>query len=950
MLDRIKDYLKEIFSSRLIPISIIFFLLFFILIVRMFNLQIVRSDEINSNNTVSEEKQRDILSTRGNIHDRNGVLLASNQISYSVTIEDTGQLTTNEEKNEMIHKMVQIIYRNDDDLDIDFCIDIDEDGNLYFTVDKAAELRFKRDTYFLRSVDELSEEQKNADAYTVFEYLRTDVTSKGPRFDVADTYSTKDALDIIKVRYTMKINSSTKYIPITIASNVKDTTVVAIKENSDELPGVKISEATTRLYYDSKYFSNIIGYTGPVTSDGLSEIKEKYPDYNYTASDQIGKSGIELSMEETLRGTKGSETLVLDEYSRISDIKNVVNPIAGNDIYLTIDSDLQKACYDILEKKLAGILISKINNSNDAGTKGESASDIRIPIYDVYNSIISNNIVNTKHFSSKKASTVEKNIYARYKKKKKSVDKKLGNYINMGFKKTSDELSEEYASYISYVYKMLSDNNILLKNSIDSTDEVYQKYTSGSISLSEFLEHAIISNYIDFNSLGIGDNIYTTSELFDILKDYIFKKLENNRSFDKLIYKYMIYGYEISGTEICMLLINQNIVKASEDTINGLLGGSVSPYSFLLSKIKSLELTPAMLALEPCSGSIVITDVNTGDVLAYVSYPTYDNNKLTNQIDSDYYSKILDDSAFPLMNRPSTQKTAPGSTFKMVTSTAALEESGILSSPLEKIYDKHEFTEVDPPPKCWSTSSHGNINVIGALRDSCNYFFYEIGYRLGLTANKTLNHDKGLNTLKKYAGMYGLTDTSGLELPEAEPQVSDYDCVRSAIGQGHNGYTPAQLSRYVTTIANSGTCYDLTLINKIVSSSDGSVTKNKVKVHNKVDIASTSWDYIHQGMRKVITDGTIRSLYKKLNVDVAGKTGTAQESDYKPNHALFVSYAPYNAPEISVTAVIPNGYTSGNAAELARDIYIYYYDKDKRKELLDQKVSTPENQSNAFSD
>ena len=134
MLDRIKDYLKEIFSSRLIPISIIFFLLFFILIVRMFNLQIVRSDEINSNNTVSEEKQRDILSTRGNIHDRNGVLLASNQISYSVTIEDTGQLTTNEEKNEMIHKMVQIIYRNDDDLDIDFCIDIDAVSYTHLTL------------------------------------------------------------------------------------------------------------------------------------------------------------------------------------------------------------------------------------------------------------------------------------------------------------------------------------------------------------------------------------------------------------------------------------------------------------------------------------------------------------------------------------------------------------------------------------------------------------------------------------------------------------------------------------------------------------------------------------------------------------------------------------------------------------------------------------------------
>lgn len=950
MIDRFTDFIKEIFKSRVIPVYIIFFSLFVILIVRMFNLQIVKSDELTSGNVITDEKQRDIQSTRGNIYDRNGKILASNQISYSVTIEDTGTISTNEEKNEMIYKMLQIIYKNGDDLDIDFCIDVNKDGELYYTVNESAQLRFKRDAYFAKSIDELTDEQKAADAQTVFEYLRSDISSNGPRFDVDEKYSVKDALDIIKVRYTMMINSNTKYIPITIASNVKDTTVVAIKENSDELPGVNIDDKTTRLYYDSKYFSNIIGYTGSISNDDLAEIKETYPDYNYTTEDQIGKTGIELSMEETLRGVKGSETLVIDSYSRISGIKDVINPTAGNDVYLTIDSDLQKACYDILEKKLAGILISKINNSNDAGTKGESASDIRIPIYDVYNAVIKNNIVDTDKFASKKASTVEKNVYRKYTSRKKSVLRRLKGCIDTGYTKGTEDLNKEYGSYLAFIYDMLVSDNMLQKDKIDTGDETYKKYSEGKMSLSKFLEYAIVNNWVDLDALDIGEDMYTTSELFEKLKSYIFDELKDNTSFDKLIYQYMIYDYTISGTEICMLLINQGIVSADDSTISSILNGSVSPYSFIRSKIVELELTPAMLALEPCSGSIVITDINNGDVLAYVSYPSYDNNRFANGIDSKYYSKILEDSSYPLINRPSTQKTAPGSTFKMVTATAALEENGILKTPLEKIMDKHEFKEVIPSPKCWSTSSHGNINVTDALKYSCNYFFYEIGYRLGLSPNGSLNHDLGLKKLRKYADMYGLSDTSGVELAEASPKISDYDCVRSAIGQGKNSYTPVQLSRYVTTIANSGKCYDLTIIDKTVSPTDKAVTENKAKIHNRLNISQSTWNYIHQGMRKVVTGGSVDSLFKNLKVDVAGKTGTAQESAYKPNHALFVSYAPYDNPEISVTTVIPNGYTSGNAAELARDIYTYYYDKDKREKLLGSKVSVPENQSNAFSD
>lgn len=947
MLDKIAESIKNIFSSRIIPIVSVYVLLLFVLIVRMFFLQIASGDEYVDKVVNTNTKERDVKSTRGKIYDCNNKLLASNQISYSVTIEDTGEVTTNEEKNRLIYNMLQTLKRNNEKIDIDFEIISDSKGNLSFAGDKTRELRFKRDAYFKKSIDDLSEEQVNASAEDVFEYIRTDVSSEGPKFDISSEYSKKDALDIMAVRYSMMINSYTKYIPITVASNVKEETVIAIKEGSAEMKGVKVEESITRLYYDSKYFSNLIGYTGRVTTENLETLKEEYTDYEYNVSDQIGKTGIELSMEETLRGTKGKETIVIDNNSRIVEVKQDIEPVAGEDIHLTIDADIQKACYTILEKKLAGILISKINNSMDAGTKGESASDIRIPIYDVYNTLIENGVIDISHFSAKKASDTEKKLYKSQKTRKTKVINTLEGYVKYGFKKGSKDLSKEYSEYLSRIYSMLISKNIIIENKIDKTDDHYVKYQKGSLSLSEYLEYALVNGIIDLDALSIGEDFFTTSELFGKLKEYIFEELRKDEAFDKLIYKYMIYNYTVSGTDICLVLIDQKIVSAKAETVSDLKLGILSPYSFIISKITSLELTPGMLALDPCSGSVVITDVNTGKVIACVSYPTYDNNKFANEIDTDYYKQVMNNKAYPLMNRPSMQKTAPGSTFKMVTSAGALEEAGILSSPGEKILDKHEFKEVVPSPKCWSKSSHGSINISQALRDSCNYFYYEIGYRMGNGLNGLLNHDKGLKTLAKYASLFGLNDLSGMELPEAEPKLSDTDCVRSAIGQGTNSYTPTQLSRYVTSIANSGTCYDLTLIDHV---GEEGKTNKKAKVHNKIDLSALSWDYIHKGMRMVVTDGSVSKLFDDLKVDVAGKTGTAQENDYKPNHALFVSYAPYDNPEISVTTVIPNGYTSGNAAELARDIYKYYYNTKERNKILNSKVTKPENQSHAFSD
>ena len=197
--------------------------------------------------------------------------------------------------------------------------------------------------------------------------------------------------------------------------------------------------------------------------------------------------------------------------------------------------------------------------------------------------------------------------------------------------------------------------------------------------------------------------------------------------------------------------------------------------------------------------------------------------------------------------------------------------------------------------------------------------------------------------MKKYATKVGLNKKSGIELSEMAPHISDETSVRSAIGQGTNSFTPSQISNYVTTLSNKGTVYDLSILDKVTTSGGKTVKKYGVKKKSKLTLNDDSyWDAVWSGMRRVVSGkkGAVTSIFKGLNVKVAGKTGTAQEDKKRPNHALFISFGPYEDPEITVTAVIPYGYTSSNAAAAAKDVYKYYFANDKEKAKLrkDKKV------------
>lgn len=936
MLDTWKEYLLAFFNSRLLPVAVVFVILFSVLVNRMFQLQIAETDTYANQTAKLSKKTREIKASRGNIYDCNGKLLAYNKLSHNVVYasSDTKSKLTSEQMNEMIYKLIQILNRESSKVTVEFYIEFNKKGQAEFNISGNALLRFKAEV-FGSKVAELNQKQRDMTAQEIYDFLRYDESPKSPRFMIDKKYDDETALQIMAVRYAMFINRYHSYQSITLAKDVSDRTVAAIKENNNELPGVDIEEDTTRVYKESKYFAHVLGYTGAVTTEKLESLQETDPNTSYKISDQIGISGIESTLEDYLRGEKGSQELSINETSgRVEDVTSSKDPVAGKDVYLSIDATLQEECYKLLEEHIAGVLIANINNSDSAGSRGRAASKIKVPIYDVYSALIENNIINSSRFTDKSASKLEKRTYRKYQQKSKEILRKMKDILAVDSKKTAKQLSDSMAEFVDYFYNVLKNDGVILVNEVDNSDASFKDFANGKLSLSKFLQYAITKNWVDLSVLDIGESYFSTEEIYHKLIDYGMELLKNDTTYPKMVYSYLIHQKELSGRDCCLLLFDQGDIKYNAREYERLELGLTSAYSFIIKKIKKLEITPGDLGLEPCSGSLVVTDVNTGKVKAMVSYPSYDNNKMANQVDSDYfYDYLTQASSSPLLNRPVQQKLAPGSTFKVISSVAGLEEGVI--SPSTTIYDHVKFTSIkNPSPSCWKKSGHGNLRVATAIEGSCNYFFFNVGFKLGNGNSRmqTVNNKKGLGRLKKYADMFGLTDPSGVELAESEPQFSKTDIVRASIGQATHAFTPSQIARYVTTVANNGTCYDLTLLDKVVDIKGNTVLQNKANVRNEVELPQSTWDNIHRGMYLVTNGNSVETpMFSKLNVKVAGKTGTAQQNVYHANHAWFMSYAPYKNPEISVTCLIPNGYASSTAAQTVRDVYKYYFSKNKKK-------------------
>ena len=947
MFNRIKEWIMEIIKSRLFVTVIAFCVLFAILIQRVFYLQIVKGQYYLDNYKLQIRKTREVPGTRGNIYDRNGELLAYNELAYSVTIEDNGDYSsmTLKEKNKIINETVEevidIVESNGDTVISDFGIILNASGNYEFAAqNETSKLRFLADIYGYQTIDELTDKEENASADDIINYLCED-ERYGYGIDQSSMEKSR-ILKMVNIRYAISLNSFQKYIPTTIASNVSDETVAEIMENSDRLQGVNIAEDSLRRYTDSKYFASLIGYTGKISQEEYNEKKESSKEY--TLTDIVGKSGLEQTMDEELQGTKGKEIVYVDSVGNVIETEKKTDAVAGNDLYLTIDKNLQEATYQIIEEKLAGILVSRIQNimNYDPASAGDS-SKIIIPIDDVYHALFANEVIDTKHFSSTDAKETEKKVEALVAEKKASCIAEVMSQLRDPAAASYKSLSKEMQEYMNYIADdlLMDQAGILSSDAIDTSDKTYIAWTKDeTISLYEYLNYAISKNWINLSEIPQAETeqekYSDLNEIYGQILTYLEQTLPSDSTFEKLVYRYMIKANELKGKDICRILYEQNVIAFDEGQYQGLESGQIDPYSFLVGKISSLEITPAQLALEPCSGSAVVTDVNTGEVLACVSYPGYDNNRLANTMDSAYYNKLANDLSSPFYNTATQERTAPGSTYKMLTSVAALTE-GIIT-PSDGVVCEGIFEKVFPNPKCWiSPGAHGWLDVTGALQHSCNIFYYEMGYELGVTESedkngedgkpaKTYSSDLGIDKLTKYAEMFGLNEKSGLEISESKPQISDTDSVLSAIGQGTNNYTTSQLARYVTAVANRGKVFQLSLLDKTVDKKGNVVKDYQPELRNEItEVSDSTWNAVQQGMEDMVsTTGTFDSL-RLEGFQMAGKTGTAQQSETHPDHALFVGYAPSENPEIAVSVRIANGYNSSYTAEIGRDIVKYKY-------------------------
>lgn len=339
------------------------------------------------------------------------------------------------------------------------------------------------------------------------------------------------------------------------------------------------------------------------------------------------------------------------------------------------------------------------------------------------------------------------------------------------------------------------------------------------------------------------------------------------------------------------------------------------------------------------AGVAVVLNVKTGEVLAMASNPDYNPSAFVNGIDENTWNYYINGDTKPLENKAISAMYSPGSTYKMVTALAGLETGAITTT--DKIRDTGIYRKYNSSWKCWKISGHGYLDVSNAIERSCNYFFYELGDRVGI------------DTLAKYSYYLGLGHKTGIELKgeisgvlasneiaKQENRVwNPGETISAAIGQSYNTFTPIQMAKYVAMVANRGKKLDVTIVKSIIRPDGSEIPRNEYesKVSEKLGLTPDDTEEmsfneaniqaILEGMRGVTSEsgGTAYSTFRDFDIEVGGKTGSAQTGVEGKTNAWFVGFAPFDNPEIAIVVFVRNGGSGGYTAEVARDIIAQYF-------------------------
>ena len=692
--------ISDILENRELVLSIFLVFIAIIFIIQLFNIQIINGATYREQAENKIVRTETISASRGEIYDRNGVLLATNELTYNVEIYRTKVGT--DLTNEAIKTLVDLLQSNGDKVYSTFPINdtLDNFSEEYLEDD---DLRIS----FLESID-LSSESTFDDVIAYYSEL----------YAVED-YSYEDKIKVIKVKYEANYNGYSLFNSAVIAKNISKNSVAQIEELKSKLYGINIVAVPKRYYVSDDFACHILGYVSSINNTEYNSLKDR----GYTINSVIGKSGVEESMEQYLKGTDGVKKVVTDSLGNVTSELITQEAVSGNNVTLTIDYRIQ-----------------------------------------------------------------------------------------------------------------------------------------------------------------------------------------------------------------------QVVENALKSTLEGLQNGTLSS-----------EPIP-----EAKSGSCVVLDVETGEVLAMASYPTYNINNFADGITTEQWQELISDAQNPMFNRAISGTYSPGSTYKMLMGIAGLESGQIT---VDEEYTDPGIYPYSYNPKCWIYTAHnithGTINLTGALKGSCNCYFYEVGRRIGISTivewakNFGLGQKTGIELSGEYSGNIAGDNADGWSLG---------DTLSASIGQSTNLFTPIQLANYISTIANGGTLNKVSLIKSVgndvsfVSLSDVSEYMKEftgVDFESKeLDISNEYIDAIKEGMYAVTTEtgGTAADIFADSKVEVAGKTGTAQVSD-GANNAIFVGFAPYDNPKIAVVAIVEHGSEGYYLAPMVKEITNEYFDiytndaqKEKTQNIVENKI------------
>lgn len=471
---------------------------------------------------------------------------------------------------------------------------------------------------------------------------------------------------------------------------------------------------------------------------------------------------------------------------------------------------------------------------------------------------------------------------------------------------------------------------------ISATNEPMVSYPSGSLA-SHILGY--VGNITETELDGREDTYGINDVIGKVGIQYVFEEYLRGKdgikqldmSVDGTITDEYITQEAVTGSDV-ILTIDANLQAATEKA--------------LANNIKKIASGGFSKRSDAKAGAAVVMNVKTGEILAMASYPDYEPELFVNGISQkklDEYNK--GDNIF---NRAISGVYAPGSTFKMITAIAGLE-TGVIT-PTEKINDIGVYKKAHEPA-CWIWNSygmsHGWLNVTEAITHSCNYFFYEVGYRATI------------DNIAKYAKYYGLGEKTNVELPmeekgivatrdKAKERGDEWqigETLSAAIGQSYNSYTPIQMAKYISMLANGGEPIDVTIVKSINDVNGNQVSKEDItkfvnaklgltkEKKENLNIKKENIDAILKGMKGVTSEegGTAYSTFANFNIELGGKTGSAQTDVQGKINGWFVGFAPYEEPEIAVVVLVENAGSGSYTAEVARDILQEYFGMNMEK-------------------